>query len=86
VPEFCRIFKIVAALAVLSAVLAVAMTVLNVFLPTPLGADVAHAFVEAFKACIFAILGLLGGGGATPSRTSRRHSRPSAAKSSKAGL
>jgi hypothetical protein len=27
----------------------------------PLAADLVHAFIESFKACLFAILGLLGG-------------------------
>jgi len=32
-----------------------------------------YAFIEGFKACLFAILGLLGGRAATTGRTSRRH-------------
>jgi hypothetical protein len=68
VPEFSTILKTVAALAVLSALLAVAVTALNAFFPMPLAADLVHAFIESFKACIFAILGLLGGRAATSRR------------------
>lgn len=68
-PEFSTILKTVAALAVLSAVFAVAVTALNAFFAMPLAADLVHAFIESFKACIFAILGLLGG------RVATSHSR-----------
>jgi hypothetical protein len=68
VPKFSTILKTVAALAVLSAFLAVFVTVLNAFYPMPLAADLVHAFIESFKACIFAILGLLGGRAATTYR------------------
>ena len=49
------ILKTVAALAVMSAFLAVGVTTLNAFFPMPLAADFVHAFIESFKACIFAI-------------------------------
>jgi len=65
VPKFSTIVKTVAALAVLSALLAVAVTTLNAFLPMPLAPDLVHSFIESFKACLFAILGLLGGRAAT---------------------
>jgi hypothetical protein len=70
VPEFNTILKTVAALAVLSALLAVAVATLNAFVPLALAADLVHAFIESFKASLFAILGLLGGRAA-----SRRRSR-----------
>jgi hypothetical protein len=73
VPAFSRILKVVVALAVLSAVLAAAMAALNAFYPNPLAADLGHGFLEGFKACLFGILGLLGGRAATTGGKSRRH-------------
>ena len=60
-PEFSTILKSVTALAVFSALFAVGLTILNAVLPMALAADLVHAFIESFKACLFAILGLLGG-------------------------
>ena len=61
VPLFTTILRIVAMLAALSAALAVSVAILNAFVLMPLAADLVHAFIEAFKACLFTILGLLGG-------------------------
>jgi hypothetical protein len=69
VPEFSTILQTVAALAVLSALLAIGVMVLNTVMPSPFAADLAHTFIEGFKACLFAILGLLGG------RSATRHTR-----------
>ena len=71
-PAFSKILTIVAGLAVLSACLAVAMAAMNAAYPTPLAADLAHAFIEGFKACLFGILGLLGGRAATGGRPPKR--------------
>jgi hypothetical protein len=65
VPEFSTILKTVVALAVLSALLAVAVTVVGGSNPSALAVDLVHAFIESFKACLFAVLGLLGGWAAT---------------------
>jgi hypothetical protein len=73
VPAFSKVLKIVAGLAVLSAVLAAAMAALNAFFPTPLSADLGRGFLEGFKACLFGILGLLGGRAMTGGKSSRHH-------------
>lgn len=67
-PEFRTILRTVAAFAVLSAILAVSVAVLNAIVPIAQANDLVHAFIEGFKACLFAILGLLGGRAATATR------------------
>jgi hypothetical protein len=49
VPEFSTILKTVAALAVLSAFLAVAVTALNAFIPMPLATDLVMLLLKALR-------------------------------------
>jgi hypothetical protein len=61
VPKFNTTLITVVGLATLSAASAVGVAILNAFIPLALAPDLIHAFLETFKACSFAILGLLGG-------------------------
>jgi hypothetical protein len=59
VSNFETLLKIVTMLAVVSALLAVVVAITNV--PMQLASELVHHFLEAFKACVYTLLGLLGG-------------------------
>ena len=61
VPIFTTVLWIVVVIAAVSAMLAVALTIANAFVPMAQAPELVQAFIEAFKACLFTILGLLGG-------------------------
>jgi ABC-type uncharacterized transport system permease subunit len=65
-PDFTTVLRIVTAIAALSASLAVALAIYNVYVQSAQMVELIRTFVEIFKACVFTILGLLGG------RVSRR--------------
>jgi hypothetical protein len=68
VPNFSTVLRIVAALSILSAILAVGVAVLNARLPVPFADQLVHEFMETFKTGIIAIIGLLGGRGLQKTR------------------
>jgi hypothetical protein len=71
-PDFKITLGAILGLAVLCAVMALFLTVFGGSHPSPLLVDLAHNFMEGFKACLFTVLGLFGGKALQTQRAKRK--------------